>query len=89
MTTIIIDGRRLRTKEQAHKYLAEKLRLPSYYGGNLDALHDVLASHNEPVYLRIRYPSSITTNLGNYGAALLRVFGDAEKENGNIRIDIE
>ncbi|NLB42341.1 MAG: barstar family protein [Clostridiales bacterium] len=89
MTTIIIDGRRLKTKKRAHEYLAEKLSFPSYYGKNLDALHDVLTSYGKPTCLRVRYPASITTNLGKYGETLLQVLNDAEKVNKNISIDIE
>lgn len=88
MTTIIIDGRRFKTKERAHQYLAEKLSFPSYYGKNLDALHDVLTSYGKPTCLRIRYPASITANLGKYGETLLQVLSDAVKANQNIKIHI-
>lgn len=89
MTTIIFDGRRFKTKERAHEYLAEKLSFPSYYSKNLDALYDVLTSYGEPTCLRIRYPASITGNLGKYGETLLRVLADAEKENKNIKVERE
>ena len=37
-----LDGRYLEEPDAAHVYLAEKLDLPEYYGGNLDALYDCL-----------------------------------------------
>ena len=89
MKTIIIDGRRCKTKEQTHDYLAKKPCIPPYYGRNLDALNDVLASWSEPICFRIRYPGSIQRNLGKYGETLLRVFHDAARENKNIRIDVK
>ena len=49
MEFIIIDGRRMTSIEAAHEYLAKTLRLPPYYGRNLDALHDVLTERADPV----------------------------------------
>lgn len=39
---LILDARRLSTREEAHIYLREALELPDYYGNNLDALYDCL-----------------------------------------------
>ena len=36
-----------KTKEKAHIYLKQVLRLPSYYGNNLDALYDCLTDIQE------------------------------------------
>ena len=35
-------------KEELHAYLAEKLRFPDYYGGNLAALNDCLGDIAKP-----------------------------------------
>ena len=37
--------------DDIHSLLSDKLPLPEYYGGNLDALHDVLTSPHEPWHL--------------------------------------
>ena len=42
MTVYYIDLQGVGTKEQLHERLRGSLPLPSYYGNNLDALHDVL-----------------------------------------------
>ncbi len=89
MTKIIIDGRLFKTKKRAHEYIAEKLSFPSFYGENVEALHDMLSSYGKPTLIRIRYPASITANLEKYGETLLRVFDEAEKENRIIKVEIE
>ena len=49
MKTIVLDGLYMNTRETTHTYLAWRLGLPSYYGRNLDALHDVLTDPCEPL----------------------------------------
>ena len=44
MKTIVLDGLYMNTRETTHTYLALRLGLPSYYGRNHDALHDVDAA---------------------------------------------
>lgn len=39
---VILDARKLSTKEEAHAYLKKVFRFPEYYGHNLDALYDSL-----------------------------------------------
>ena len=38
-----LDGRRMQDRAGMHDHLTARLRLPAYYGRNLDALHDVLS----------------------------------------------
>ena len=42
MRTIVLDGREMTGKEVFHRLVAQKLELPAWYGGNLDALYDCL-----------------------------------------------
>ena len=44
---IILDGKRMGERAELHAQLKEKLRLPEYYGGNLDALNDCLGERRE------------------------------------------
>ena len=39
----IIDLKNVKSKEDAHKIIKEKLDFPDYYGANLDALNDALS----------------------------------------------
>ncbi|MCF0120273.1 MAG: barstar family protein [Oscillospiraceae bacterium] len=38
----VLDGSQMRTREEAHTHIAQRLRFPDYYGRNLDALYDCL-----------------------------------------------
>ncbi len=81
MKIIIIDGSEMTSRENAHAYLAEKLSLPAYYGGNLDALHDCLGDISENTHLIIRHCAKIEITLGSYGAVLLQIFKHSAEEN--------
>ena len=85
MKGITLDGRRMKTREGTHAYLARKLSLPAYYGGNLDALHDCLGDMNG-VTVTFRYSRPVKKRLGAYGEALCGVFLAAARENGGIEL---
>ena len=78
-----------KTKEKAHIYLRQVLRLPSYYGNNLDALYDCLTDIYDKQTIMI--PKEITSPryLGNYGKRMLLVFQEAAKDNKNLQIIIQ
>ncbi len=54
MRTLTIDERDFATKEELMSFLANSLEFPSYFGGNLAALHDCLGDLDEPTRIRIR-----------------------------------
>jgi len=86
--SITIDGRRCKTKEKTHEYLAKKKGFPPYYGKNLDALADVLSTYGKNVTIKLKYTSSIKKNLGDYGEIMLKIFTDAS-ERGLISLEIK
>ena len=49
MQTLYLDGSRYTTPRQLHDALRAMLNLPSWYGGNADALNDCLSERSEPV----------------------------------------
>lgn len=77
MEFIIIDGKRMTSVEEAHRYLARTLRLPPYYGHNLDALHDCLTDLGRNVWIILINGDALDEALGEYAVALRRVFRDA------------
>lgn len=72
------------SKAEAHKYIKEMLKLPSYYGENLDALWDILSTKRRLISVFLLHEESLYENLGEYGCRLAQVFRDAAK-NGNIQ----
>ena len=54
MTELILDGLTLKSREELHDALTQGLRLPSYFGRNLDALFDCLTERREETRLCLR-----------------------------------
>jgi ribonuclease inhibitor len=79
MEFIIIDGKRMTTVEETHRYLERTLRLPPYYGHNLDALYDCLGDLSQNVIIILINGDLLDANLGDYAAKLRKVFLDANK----------
>lgn len=54
MTHVLtIDGQQFSDGKAVHRMLKKLLRLPDYYGGNADALRDVLDERGERIDLRL------------------------------------
>ena len=58
MRNVTLDLAPFEEKISLHRYLKEALDFPFYYGANLDALHDELASEREPLHIDVHYPKS-------------------------------
>lgn len=89
MRDIILDLSPFEEKISLHSYLKEALRFPFYYGANLDALHDELASETHPTRITVRYPAQPRGMMVDYQPRLLRVFRDAAVENYHLEIHYE
>jgi RNAse (barnase) inhibitor barstar len=66
-------------KENGHDYLMETLRLPKYYGKNLDALYDCLCEMDEEIEL---------INSKDVDKDILDTFKDASNENDFLKFEI-
>ncbi len=88
MNRIILDGKKMISREIAHTHMKEKLNAKEYYGNNLDALWDVLSTYDRNVKVEFINIESLIENLGDYGEFIVEVFKDAEKENKNIKFKI-
>lgn len=84
---IQLDARMMQEAEAAHLYLKERLQLPAYYGGNLDALYDCLTAAAGPMHIRIMLPEDLKDNPNI--RRILRVFEDAQRENSSIDVAFE
>ena len=79
----------LQSREELHTYLQEALELPDYYGGNLDALYDLLTENTEPLEITISEEVQQEEYLGDYGTQLLCVLQDAAAVNDSLSLRIE
>ncbi len=79
---ILLDATQMTTREAAHRYLAEQLELPDYYGRNLDALYDCLTDL-EDTEITFRN-SDLAEN--SYFERILEVFQEAAMDNPRLSI---
>ena len=88
MQTIILDGKYLLEKENAHVYLQEKLNLPEYYGRNLDALYDCLTEFVD-IEIHMVIPADVMKEEKNtYFHKVKRVLQAAARENKELKLII-
>ncbi len=85
---VTLSGNKMTSREVLHTYLAKKLAFPSYYGKNLDALHDCLCERSTPLHITVTYTDRLKEHLGDYGDTLLQVLQDAAEENERISISV-
>lgn len=88
MKVLTLDGLVIDSKETLHTLLARELGFPSWYGGNLDALFDCLTDVREVTTITLCHEDAFHDTLGPYGQRVLRVLGDAAKENPRIQVQI-
>ena len=86
---LVLDGEKIRSRDDLHKQMAAVLDFPEWYGGNLDALYDCLTDLMEEVNIHILHMSALKTTLGEYAERLLSVLKDAETLNLNIQVIID
>ncbi len=85
---VTLSGNKMTSREVLHTYLAKKLAFPSYYGKNLDALHDCLAERSTPLHITVTYTERLKEQLGDYGNSLLQVLQDVAEENDLITVSV-
>ena len=78
---VILDGRYMTTRDNAHDHLARQLSLPEWYGRNLDALHDLLTADVGAETITLTHAEALE-ELGAYGRRLLQVLQDAAAQGG-------
>lgn len=73
---MILDGKNMTTRKDAHDEIARVLELPDYYGRNLDALWDLLGERQWQITLI--NSADMLGALGAYGSRLLKTFRESE-----------
>ena len=87
METIVLDGRCLKERERAHRYLKRKFQFPEYYGNNLDALWDLLTEEVSPLAVTVLYSRALLEEEG-YGARILRVLERVGEEREGFTLEL-
>ncbi len=73
--------------EDVHAVIRGILPLPEYYGGNLDALYDVLTDPHAPWELNFTGCKTVSAIIGSkYLASLRRACEDAAKESESLTV---
>ena len=84
---LILNGKRMDTRERAHAHLAKRLHLPPHYGGNLDALNDCLGEIGKPTRILLRNTVFLRVSLGDYGERILNVLTETAAKNEQITFE--
>ena len=84
----IVNIAGIEDKKSLHKILKEALDLPDYYGGNLDALYDMLTSLDSPKHLVLRGVNDPEPLIRTYIPKLLDVLRDSAEENPGFTYEI-
>ena len=88
MKKIELDIAHIHTVRALHVYLAYRLDLPAYYGGNLDALYDALGEIASPTTLILR-GAPASEEMAAYLPRLTQVLEDAAQENPKLKLERE
>ena len=78
---VTIDCSAIKDRTEFHRIFSSKLRLPGFYGSNLDALFDCLTSLPEKTTVTLLHMQCLIDNLGSYGRAAINMIARAEREN--------
>ena len=72
--------------DEFHERLGEVVPLPSHYGKNLDALHDVL-TESKDWNLTFANTTEAEVTMGKYMASLRRMCKAAMEENPSLQVN--
>lgn len=83
---VVIDGKKITSKQMLHTYFADEMNFPEWYGKNLDALYDFLTDTNEETEIELINRPALHEHLGKYAKAFEKMLREAQEENENIKV---
>jgi len=89
MKEYYLSGAEITSRAQLHEALADAMDFPEYYGGDLDALLDVLTDIFEDTCLHITECAQLEATLENYYCILVKVLTAASRENEHFTFTLE
>ena len=87
MERIVINCGTITAREVFHTAMAQALDFPDWYGGNLDALHDLLTAITGETALQLHGWGDAKAALGVYGTRLEKVLAVSALENPHLTIE--
>lgn len=84
MNIIVLEGKKMTTREETHAYLAKTMGFPEYYGANLDALADCLSEIPKGTTVILIDDDDMRKNLSRYADMMISVFQDVSDEYHNF-----
>ncbi|GAS81148.1 barstar family protein [Paenibacillus amylolyticus] len=90
MNIVILDGEDFANTAELHQQLKDKLDLPDFYGGNLDALWDCLTGTIElPLELKWTNYRISEERLGNEAGRVRDLMLEVQAEQSGFQLNVE
>lgn len=83
---VVLTNEKIGSRESMASYMKEALQLPEYFGGNLDALCDLLSEVSEETVFEIEDSELARMPEDGYAAKTLKVLARACDENPHIHL---
>ena len=87
MRRAVIECGAVSGKADLHAALAKALDFPAWYGGNLDALHDLLTDIAVDTTIQLHDWAAAEAALGPYGQRVEKVLAICALENPSLTIE--
>lgn len=87
MRRAVIECGAVSCKADLHAALAKALDFPTWYGGNLDALHDLLTDIAVDTAIQLHDWPAAEAALGPYGKRVEKVLAVCALENPSLTIE--
>ena len=83
---IVLTSEKIGSREAMAAFMKKELELPEYFGGNLDALSDLLSEVCVETVFEVEERELMDMPEDCYAAKTLRVLGIAAAENSHIHL---
>lgn len=87
MNEVIINGSEISERDKLHDIFSESLKLPEWYGRNLDALYDCLCDISEDTLIKITDFETLERNLDKYAQQFKKVIYNSQQNNEKIHVE--
>lgn len=87
MNRVTIECGVIKNRADLHAALAQALNFPDWYGGNLDALHDLLTAIGTDTVLQLHDWPAAEAAMGSYGNRVEKVLAVAALKNPHFTIE--